>query len=76
MILSVLQPETGLKVMLSPGYTVILNCGTGDVESLLHCHITGSALEELEIKRGQKLWAVFKASSCFLVDAYEQTTPI
>ena len=59
-----------------PGYTVILNCGTGDVESLLHCHITGSALEELEIKRGQKLWAVFKASSCFLVDAYEQTTPI
>jgi molybdopterin-binding protein len=46
-----------------PGYAVTLDCG-----ELLRCHITGAALEEMGIKTGQRLWAVFKASSCFLVD--------
>jgi molybdopterin-binding protein len=34
----------------------------------MRCHITGAALEEMGIQTGQQLWAVFKASSCFLVD--------
>ncbi|MEE8466297.1 MAG: TOBE domain-containing protein, partial [Dehalococcoidia bacterium] len=46
-----------------PGYAVTLDCGQP-----LRCHITGAALEEMEIRTGQRLWAVFKASSCFLVD--------
>ena len=29
--------------------------------------VTGSALTEMGIQAGQMLWAVFKASSCFLV---------
>ncbi|MCI0899492.1 MAG: ATP-binding cassette domain-containing protein [Chloroflexi bacterium] len=52
-----------------PGYAVTLNCSNyGDSAQLLRCHITGGALEEMEIRPGQRLWAVFKASSCFLVD--------
>ncbi|MDA1127946.1 MAG: ABC transporter ATP-binding protein [Chloroflexi bacterium] len=51
-----------------PGYAVTLDCGQP-----LRCHITGAALEEMKIRSGQQLWAVFKASSCFLVDdAQEQ----
>ena len=46
-----------------PGYAVTLDCGQP-----LRCHITGAALEEMGIRTGQRLWAVFKASSCFLVD--------
>ncbi len=46
-----------------PGYAVTLDCGQP-----LRCHITGAALEEMGIEAGQQLWAVFKASSCFLVD--------
>ena len=46
-----------------PGYTVTLDCGT-----LLRCHVTGAALEEIGVREGQLLWAVFKASSCFLVE--------
>ena len=46
-----------------PGYTVTLDCGLP-----LRCHVTGAALEEMAITEGQPLWAVFKASSCFLVD--------
>lgn len=46
-----------------PGYAVTLDCGQP-----LRCHITGAALEEMGIQTGQRLWAVFKASSCFLVD--------
>ena len=46
-----------------PGYAVVLDCG-----QLLRCHITGAALEEMGIRAGQRLWAIFKASSCFLVD--------
>jgi len=47
----------------SPGYAVTLDCGQH-----FRCHITGAALEEMGIETGQHLWAVFKASSCFLVD--------
>jgi len=47
-----------------PGYAVTLDCG-----QLLRCHIPGGALDEMGILAGQQLWAVFKASSCFLVDA-------
>jgi len=46
-----------------PGYAVTLDCGQP-----LRCHITVAALEEMRIREGQRLWAVFKASSCFLVD--------
>ncbi|MCH7736810.1 MAG: ATP-binding cassette domain-containing protein [Chloroflexi bacterium] len=46
-----------------PGYAVTLDCGQP-----MRCHITGAALEEMGIRVGQRLWAVFKASSCFLVD--------
>ena len=45
-----------------PGYEVTLDCG-----QLLRCHITGGALDEMQIRPGMTLWAVFKASSCFLV---------
>ncbi len=46
-----------------PGYTVELDCGIP-----LQCHVTGASLEEMGIANGQNLWAVFKASSCFLVE--------
>lgn len=46
-----------------PGYTVELDCGIP-----LQCHVTGASLEEMGIRNGQRLWAVFKASSCFLVE--------
>ena len=49
--------------MRPPGYRVALDCGG----TLLFCHITGSSLAEMGIEPGQSLWAVFKASSCFLV---------
>ena len=45
-----------------PGYTVELDCGV-----TLRCQVTGASLEEMGIAAGQRLWAVFKASSCFLV---------
>ena len=45
-----------------PGYTVTLDCGR-----LFQCNITGAAMAEMAIKPCQELWAVFKASSCFLV---------
>ena len=46
-----------------PGYEVTLDCGRP-----LRCHITGASLAEMAIQPGLPLWAVFKASSCFLVD--------
>ena len=46
-----------------PGYQVTLTCGPVD----LKCHITGTSLNEMGIAEGDNLWAVFKASSCFLV---------
>ena len=45
-----------------PGYTVELDCGVP-----LLCQVTGASLDEMGIRVGQPLWAVFKASSCFLV---------
>lgn len=51
-----------------PGYAVTLDFGSDGNEQELRCHITGGALEEMGIQAGQQLWAVFKASSCFLVD--------
>ncbi len=46
-----------------PGFAVTLDCGQA-----LRCNITGASMEEMNIELGQTLWAVFKASSCFLVD--------
>ena len=46
-----------------PGYEVTLSCNGAD----LKCHITGTSLNEMGISPGMNLWAVFKASSCFLV---------
>ena len=46
-----------------PGFTVELDCGVP-----LLCQVTGASLEEMGIDHGQNLWAVFKASSCFLVE--------
>ncbi len=46
-----------------PGYTVEMDCGVP-----LLCQVTGASLEEMGIRMGQPLWAVFKASSCFLVN--------
>ena len=46
-----------------PGYQVELDCdGTP-----LRCHITGASLEAMSIEPGRPLWAIFKASSCFLL---------
>ena len=46
-----------------PGYEVALDCdGT-----VLRCHITGASLEAMRITTGMPLWAIFKASSCFLL---------
>ena len=46
-----------------PGYEVTLDCG--DIS--LKGHITGASQTEMGIRTGMNLWAVFKASSCFLV---------
>ena len=48
--------------LIAPGYEVTLDCGQP-----LRCRITGAALEEMKIRPGLTLWAVFKASSCFIV---------
>ena len=53
-----------------PGYTVELDCGVP-----LQCHVTGASLEEMNIREGQQLWAVFKASSCFLVRGPDTREP-
>ncbi len=46
-----------------PGYEVTLEC----FGVALNCHITGASLNEMGIGPGANLWAIFKASSCFLV---------
>ena len=53
-----------------PGYAVTLKLSSDHDSEMLQCHITGAALDEMGIRVGQQLWAVFKASSCFLV--YEE----
>ena len=50
-----------------PGYAVMLALLNFEGAPLV-CHVTGAALDEMGIVAGQNLWAVFKASSCFLVD--------
>ncbi len=45
-----------------PGFEVTVECGVP-----LRAQVTGAALSEMRIEVGQELWAVFKASSCFLV---------
>ena len=52
---------TGVELR-APGYEVTLDCGQP-----LRCRITGASLAEMGIRPGLALWAVFKASSCFLV---------
>ena len=44
------------------GYEVTLDCGFP-----LRCHVTQGALRELGITPGKAVWAVVKASSCFVV---------
>ncbi len=46
-----------------PGYEVTLDCAG----TLLRCHITGASLDAMGIAPGLTLWAIFKASSCFLL---------
>lgn len=46
-----------------PGYEVTLDCAG----IRFRCHITGTSLSEMKVTTGLDLWAVFKASSCFLV---------
>ena len=53
---------TGVELR-PPGYEVVLDCdGT-----ILRCHITGASLDAMGITTGRPLWAIFKASSCFLL---------
>ena len=46
-----------------PGYEVALDCAG----TVLRCHITAASLDAMGIAPGQPLWAIFKASSCFLL---------
>lgn len=53
-----------------PGYEVTLDCGI-----LLKAQVTGAAMSEIGIRPGQNIWAVFKASSCFIVQEYTPAPP-
>ena len=46
-----------------PGYEVTLDCDGVP----LRCHITGTSLDAMGIATGLPVWAIFKASSCFLL---------
>jgi molybdate transport system ATP-binding protein len=48
----------------APGYDVGLDCGEG---LRLVCHVTRTALEELGVRPGAEVWAVVKASSCWVL---------
>ena len=58
-----------------PGYQVALKCDG----VTLRCHITGTSLDAMNIEPGLPLWAIFKASSCFLlsdsVDGIDRSNP-
>ena len=58
-----------------PGYQVALKCDG----VTLRCHITGTSLDAMNIEPGLSLWAIFKASSCFLlsdsVDGIDRSNP-
>ncbi len=53
---------TGIELR-PPGYEVALDCGG----TTLRCHITRTSLDAMGIESGLPLWAIFKASSCFLL---------
>ena len=55
----------------APGYEVTLDCGQP-----IRCKVTGEALNELGIRPGLEMWAVFKASSCFLVNESSGAAPL
>ena len=55
-----------------PGYEVTLHCRG----AALKCHITSASLTEMGIEPGMNLWAVFKASSCFLVRESRPEEPV
>ena len=48
----------------SPGYDISVDCGSG---LLLLSHITRHAVTQLGVSDGAKIWAVIKASNCFLM---------
>ena len=66
---------TGVQLR-PPGYQVALDCNG----ITLRCHITGTSLEALGVAPGRSFWAIFKASSCFLLndiaDAAGQSSPL
>lgn len=47
----------------APGYNVMLDCHG----LLIVAHVTRSAVEELDVRVGRPIWAVIKASSCFVL---------
>ena len=48
----------------SPGHDVTIDCGAG---LSLVSHVTRHAITQLGIHEGAQMWAVVKASSCFLL---------
>jgi molybdate transport system ATP-binding protein len=68
-----LQGEVIAVESRPPGYAITLKLSSDHDPEMLRCHITGAALDEMGIRVGQQLWAVFKASSCFLVDEEQPT---
>ncbi len=58
-------PGIVTSVMLrSPGFDVLLDCGS---DLLLTAHVTGHAVTQLSISEGAHMWAVIKASNCFVL---------
>ena len=68
-----LQGEVIAVESRPPGYAITLKLSSDHDPEILRCHITGAALDEMGIRVGHQLWAVFKASSCFLVDEEQPT---
>ena len=48
----------------SPGHDVTIDCGSG---LTLVSHVTRHAITQLGIREGAQVWAVVKASSCFIL---------
>ena len=48
----------------SPGYDISIDCGSG---LLLVSHITRRAVTQLNVSEGANMWAVIKASNCFIL---------
>ena len=68
-----LQGEVIAVESRPPGYAVTLKLSSNLDAEMLRSHIIGAALDEMGIRVGQQLWAVFKASSCFLVNEEQST---